>query len=947
MQRISLIENRKREPHGFLIPCSSLFVFSSAISLFSHLSAYTVSKRKWETEDVGQTANINVGLSEKDVLEARQNYGKNTLTKKKKEGFIKKLLHNLGDPVIKILLGALVINLIFMFKSQNYVECIGIGVSVLIATLISTLSECGSERAFSQLEAEGQNGKVRALRDGDVALIDTQDVVVGDILLISAGEGIAADGEVVFGEVFVDSSSMTGESREVRKRERRQSDNNDTTPASPYYLHRGSLVMSGEGKMRVTAVGDNTFLGGISSEIQEEKRESPLKMRLSKLAGQISRIGYIAAFVIAFIYLFNIFVIDSRFDTEIMRYKLTDISFVLSSLFGALTLGLTVIVVAVPEGLPMMIAVVLSSNVKKMIKDNVLVKKPVGIESAGSMNILFFDKTGTLTSGKMSVGEIYSGDGQRFDDIRRLEKCGGKIFDSYLCGAYINTQSAVGVDSDGKRCVVGGNSSERALLLAAMQSKKKKPLFSMMEKLEFDSSRKFSAAKSRIEGREILMIKGAPDVLMPHILHCMTVDGARVAADKKKIGDIYKSLADKGKRVILTAEADGKYASLDRLRRGVIPSLTLVSLVVLEDKIRSEAKTSVATLHGAGIQTVMITGDNLDTAKSIAESCKIIEDESHIALTSGQMAKMSDFELKNALPSLRVVARALPSDKSRLVRLASELGLVVGMTGDGINDAPALRAADVGFSMGSGTQVAREAGDIVILDDNLSSIVRAVHFGRNIFKSIRKFITLQLLMNFSAVGVSVICPFLGIDSPVTVVQMLWINIIMDTLGGLAFAGEAPLLSDMKEAPKKREEPILNGYMVNEILVQGMFTVALCITFLKTASIVSKFRYAPDNIYLLSAFFALFIFASVFNCFGCRTDRLKLFSGLSKNRGFTLIMSAVLVIQIAFIYLGGQVLRTVPLTARELILTLCISAAVIPAEMIRKALWRIFFGKRGY
>ena len=894
-----------------------------------------------------KTANISFGLTENEVVESRRNYGKNVLTKKKKEGFIKKLLHNLGDPVIKILLGALIINLIFMFKSRNFVECIGIGVSVLIATLISTLSECGSERAFLQLEAEGQRQRVRALRGGDVALIEVQDVVVGDILLISAGEGIVADGEVVFGEIFVDSSSMTGESREVRKRARRQGETSDVTPASPYYLHKGSLVMSGDCRMRVTAVGDGTFLGGISSEIQEEKRESPLKIRLSKLAGQISKLGYIAAFCIAFIYLFNIFVIDSRFDTDVIRYKLTDLEFVLSTLFSGLTLGLTVIVVAVPEGLPMMIAVVLSSNVKKMIKDNVLVKKPVGIESAGSMNILFFDKTGTLTSGKMSVGEIYSGDGQKFEDIQRLEKNGGKIFDAYLRGAYINTQSSIGLDSDGKRCVVGGNSSERALLSSALKSKRKKPVATVTEKLEFDSTRKFSAAIARVDGRDVLIIKGAPDVLLPYASHYMTSDGECVAVDKALIVRLYKSLADKGKRVILTAEADGRYIKLDRLRGGAIPRLTLIALAVLEDKIRGEAKSSISTLHSAGIQTVMITGDNLDTAKSIAESCKIIKGDGDVALTSGQMAKMSDFELKNILPSLRVVARALPSDKSRLVRLAGELGLVVGMTGDGINDAPALRAADVGFSMGSGTQVAREAGDIVILDDNLSSIVRAVHYGRNIFKSIRKFITLQLLMNFSAVGVSVICPFLGIDSPVTVVQMLWINIIMDTLGGLAFAGEAPLLSDMKEAPKKREEPILNGYMINGILVQGIFTVAMCIAFLKVAGITSKFRYAPDNIYLLSAFFALFIFSSVFNCFGCRTDRLRLFSGLSKNRGFVLIMSAVLIIQIAFIYLGGQVLRTVPLTFRELMLTLCISAAVIPAEMIRKILWRIFFGKRGY
>ena len=888
---------------------------------------------------------INIGLCESEVIESRQNYGKNTLTKKKKDSFIKKFLKNLGDPVIKILLGALIINLIFMFKSANYIECIGIGVSVLLATLISTLSECGSERAFLQLEAEGQNQKVRVIREGNTKMIDVCDVVVGDIVLISAGEGIIADGEVVDGEVFVNSSSMTGESREVKKRVRFANDALDTTPTSPYYLHKGSLVMSGDCKMRVTAVGDSTFLGGISAEIQEDKRESPLKIRLSKLAGQISKLGYIAAFFIAFIYLFNIFVIDSRFDTEIIKYKLTDISFVLSSLFGALTLGLTVIVVAVPEGLPMMIAVVLSSNVKKMIKDNVLVKKPVGIESAGSMNILFFDKTGTLTSGVMSVGEIYSGDGERYENISSLEKKGGKIFDAYVLGAQINTLASVGVDDSGKRCIVGGNSSERAILGSVVGAKKKRA--KEIEKMEFDSKRKMSAAKATVDGRERLMLKGAPDIILPYVFYYLTKDGALQSADKEKISDVYKTIANKGKRVILTAEADGKDIKIERIKKGMIPKLTLISLIVLEDKIRSEAGVSVKKLHAAGIQTVMITGDNLDTAKSIASRCSIIESKDDVALTSGQMAKMSDFELKGILSRLRVVARALPSDKSRLVRLSGELGLVVGMTGDGINDAPALRAADVGFSMGSGTQVAREAGDIVILDDNLSSIVRAVHYGRNIFKSIRKFITLQLLMNFSAVGVSVICPFLGIDSPVTVVQMLWINIIMDTLGGLAFAGEAPLKSDMLEAPKRREEPILNGYMVNEILLQGAFTIALCIAFLKIPNITSKFSYSPDNVYLLSAFFALFIFSSVFNCFGCRTDRLKLSSGLSKNRGFLFIMSAVMIIQIAFIYLGGQVLRTVPLTAKELLFTFLMSSLIIPAEIIRKLLWRAIFGKRGY
>jgi magnesium-transporting ATPase (P-type) len=294
-----------------------------------------------------------------------------------------------------------------------------------------------------------------------------------------------------------------------------------------------------------------------------------------------------------------------------------------------------------------------------------------------------------------------------------------------------------------------------------------------------------------------------------------------------------------------------------------------------------------------------------------------------------------------------VLARALPSDKSRLVRIAQEAGLVAGMTGDGINDAPALRRADIGFSMGCGTQVAKEAGDIIILDNNLASVAKAVLYGRNIFKSIRKFITLQLTMNFCAVGVSMIGPFIGVDAPVTVVQMLWINIIMDTLGGLAFAGERALPSCMKERPKRRDEPILNGYMINEIVFLGGFTVALLIAFLKLPQIVSKFRTAPDNIFLLTAFFALFIFSSVFNCFNARTDRLRLLAGIGGNRAFIFIMLSVLAVQLVFVYLGGSVLRTVPLNAGELLFTMLMSLLVFPAEFVRKLLWRFLSGRKGY
>jgi calcium-translocating P-type ATPase len=335
----------------------------------------------------------------------------------------------------------------------------------------------------------------------------------------------------------------------------------------------------------------------------------------------------------------------------------------------------------------------------------------------------------------------------------------------------------------------------------------------------------------------------------------------------------------------------------------------------------------------------MITGDNRDTAEHIARDCGIVGSPTDIVMASEELAAIDDRELERILPRLAVLSRALPTDKSRLVRVAQDKGLVVGMTGDGINDAPALKRADIGFAMGSGTGVAREAGDIIILDNNLSSIGKAVLYGRTIFKSIRKFITLQLTMNFCAVGISMIGPFIGYDSPVTVVQMLWINIIMDTLGGLAFAGEAALPSYMKEKPKRRDEPILNGYMIFQMIWSALFTVGLYVAFLCSPSILRHFRSSNDDIYILTAFFALFIFTSVFHCFNCRTDRLNVCAGLYKNRAFIVIISLVMIIQLAFVYLGGALLRTAPLLRGELLLTLALALSVIPAELLRKLILR--------
>ena len=710
------------------------------------------------------------------------------------------------------------------------------------------------------------------------------------------------------------------------------------TPTSKSAVFRGCTILSGEAEIEIFAVGEQTFLGKISDEVKIDTRESPLKVRLSKLAKQISVIGYIAAFLISLTYLFNVFIIDSGFEWLLFLQKVKDFHYLLEHLLHALMLGLTVIVMAVPEGLPMMIAVILSSNIKRMIKDNVLVRKPVGIEAAGSMNILFTDKTGTITEGKMSVEEIICSNLKSYKNFKSLKTDAPKLAELYIQNSYFNTLSTI---SD--RSVLGGNATEKALSESILNSLSAYELqrFTVLEKLPFDSTNKYSAVKI-INKNPITLIKGAPEKLLPFCKYAYSEKGNKISFSSvsTELLKLTTKLTSEGKRIVWLAEAE----DMPREKQSV---LTFICAIILTDKIRDEAKLATTMLKDAGIGVVMITGDNKQTAEHIARECGIINSSRNLILDSSELSSLNDEEIKKRLPSLAVVSRALPQDKSRLVRISQEAGLVVGMTGDGINDAPALKRADIGFAMGSGTSVAKEAGDIIIIDNNLSSIAKAVLYGRTIFKSIRKFITLQLTMNFCAVGISMIGPFIGFDSPVTVVQMLWINIIMDTLGGLAFAGEAPNFDYMKEKPKKREEPILNKYMISQIALSGIFTVGLFITFLTSPSITAKFRTSPDNSYLLSAFFALFIFASVFHCFNTRTDKIFLLNKLSKNKPFILIMLLILTVQILFIYLGGSVLRTVPLTLDELKITLILALSVFPADLLRKLFLRIIGKNRGF
>lgn len=559
-----------------------------------------------------------------------------------------------------------------------------------------------------------------------------------------------------------------------------------------------------------------------------------------------------------------------------------------------------------------------------MLKSNVLIRKLVGIETAGSLNILFTDKTGTLTKGNLELVNIYLGNNQEFTNYLQLSKY-PKYEELFTTSVIYNNQ---GVFDREENKVIGGNITDKALL--NFVKKEKNPNVKTIDKIPFDSKNKYSITLINNQNKKQKLIKGAYEKILKYCTYYYDEHGNRqLLKNKEQLEKRIDQMTKRGMRALALAISED-YSVLNSLR-----SSTLVAIVLVKDEIRKEAKQGINLINNAGIQTVMITGDNKNTAYSIAKEVGIVKDNNDLILTSDEISKLTDDQLKEILPNVKVISRALPTDKARLVTLAKELDLVVGMTGDGVNDAIALKKADVGFAMGSGTEVAKEASDIVILDNNINSIANAVLFGRSIFKSIRKFIVFQLTVNFCAVFISIVGPFIGIEYPVTVIQMLWINMVMDTLAGLAFSYEPPLEEYMSEPPKKKNEHIINSYMLNEIIVMGVYCSVLYILFLTQNPFKNIYRLGIDNEYLLTGFFTLFIFTAIFNSFNARTYRINILSNIFKNRVFILVITMIIVIQLYLIYYGGSLFRTNGLSLYELFMTIFISFSVIPIDFLRK------------
>ena len=851
------------------------------------------------------------GLNDKEVVESRKKYGNNEISIGNRNGFFRLFLESLGDPIIKILLIALAVKTVFLFADFDWYETIGIVVSIIISSFISSISEYGSSLSFEKLMVDSSKINCRVMRNGIKKEIFIDDIVVGDILVLDSGDKIGADGVIVSGSVDVDESAFNGESSSVKK------EIND-------FVYRGCVVYHGHALVRIVKVGNNTYYGRMAMELGEGNESSPLKERLSSLAIILSKIGYFCAFLVSISYLFNKIIVSNSFNLGKIIMTFGDTSLLFAYLLHALTLGVTIVVVSVPEGLPMMVTLVLSSNMKRMLKNNVLVRKMVGIETAGSLNILFTDKTGTLTKGRLEVLGFLLGSGKRCGSFLEVSEKFRRVFiDCLSC----NNESVINSDSNE---VIGGNITDKAIM--EFISCNKRNDIKIVNRVLFDSKNKYSMVIVEDKNKYYRYFKGAYEILFNKCDRYLNEDGyKKLILHRDVIDREIKRITGCGIRVLCVCYGDGRNKDLS--------NLILLGFLLIRDDVREESASGIEIIKDAGIQVVMITGDYKDTAKSIASEVGILKNNNDIILTSDELNKLSDEEVKRILPNLRVVARAMPDDKSRLVNVAKDMNLVVGMTGDGVNDAVALKKADVGFAMGSGTEVAKEASDIVILDDNILSIERAILYGRTIFKSIRKFIVFQLTVNFCAVSVSIIGPFIGIQSPVTIIQMLWINMVMDTLAGIAFSYEPALLEYMKELPKKRNEAIINSYMFNEIVVGGIYSSFLCILFLKSSFIKGLFRYSSSDKYIMTAFFGLFIFISIFNSFNARTIRLNIFADIIRNKMFLIVIFFVGIIQIIMIYYGGNLFRTVGLTWNEFLVMFLISISVIPFDMIRKYIWK--------
>lgn len=866
--------------------------------------------------------NRRIGLTDEQVKQSREQHGKNVLTPPQRTSLWKLYLDKYRDPIIQILLVAAFVSLILAFIEKNFMETIGIFVAVFLATTVGFYFERDAAKKFNLLTALSEEQPVKVRRNGKVMEIPRHDVVVGDIVLVEVGDEVPADGElIVCNDLQINESALTGEPVAEKSLE---GGGDGAYPRN--VILRSTMVMNGRGEFVVTAVGDATEIGKVAKKSTEQTSvETPLHMQLDKLAKMISKVGSVVSVAAFFIFLIHDILTNPAWGGK-------DYFYMAEIVLKYFMMAVTLIVMAVPEGLPMAITLSLALNMRRMLKSNNLVRKLHACETMGAVTVICTDKTGTLTQNKMQVSalELKQGDGALLDTAIALNST-----------AELN---------DGKPI---GNPTESALLLwLDAQGKDYEELrkqVNVLKQLPFSTERKMMATLAEVDGETYLFVKGAPEIVMKK---CIIEDRMlRQSAEEldewqhkamRTLAFAYKKIEASIMRTSRTSTAE-VVALLDA------NDLQLQAIAAIADPIRPDVPAAVQECRHAGIEVKVVTGDTAATALEIGKQIGVFEDEpenigadgsltslDQQMITGEQWEALSDEEAYERAKDIRVMSRARPTDKQRLVAMLQKRGEVVAVTGDGTNDAPALHYAHVGLSLGSGTSVAKEASDMTLLDDSFKSIANAVMWGRSLYRNLQRFLFFQLVVNVAALLLVLGGSVIGTEMPLTVTQILWVNLIMDTFAALALASLPPSHEVMKDKSRKASDFIINKSIGFGILFCGIVFFLVMFALLVYCERRGK---GGVDVHELTMFFTTFVMIQFWNLFNAKAlmSHHTAFRHFLKDKGMILVLVQVLVGQWIIVTFGGEMFRTTPLSLHEWLLIIGSTSVVLWAG----ELWRTF------
>ena len=879
-------------------------------------------KEKYIYSEMDIDKNKRIGLTDEQVKQSREQHGKNVLTPPQRTSLWKLYLDKYRDPIIQILLVAAFVSLILAFIEKNFMETIGIFVAVFLATTVGFYFERDAAKKFNLLTALSEEQPVKVRRNGKVMEIPRHDVVVGDVVLVEVGDEVPADGElIVCNDLQINESTLTGEPVTEKSLE---GGGDGAYPRN--IILRSTMVMNGRGEFVVTAVGDATEIGKVAKKSTEQTSvETPLHMQLDKLAKMISKVGSVVSVAAFFIFLIHDILTNPAWGGK-------DYFYMAEIVLKYFMMAVTLIVMAVPEGLPMAITLSLALNMRRMLKSNNLVRKLHACETMGAVTVICTDKTGTLTQNKMQVSALEL-----------------KLGDEALLDTAIALNSTAELN-DGKPI---GNPTESALLLwLHAQGKNYEELrkqVNVLKQLPFSTERKMMATLAEVDGETYLFVKGAPEIVMKKCIIEDRMQRQSVEELDEWQHKAMRTLAFAYKKIEASIMRTSRTSTAEVVALLDANDLQLQAIAAIADPIRPDVPAAVQECRHAGIEVKVVTGDTAATALEIGKQIGVFEDEpenigadgsltslDQQMITGEQWEALSDEEAYERAKDIRVMSRARPTDKQRLVAMLQKRGEVVAVTGDGTNDAPALHYAHVGLSLGSGTSVAKEASDMTLLDDSFKSIANAVMWGRSLYRNLQRFLFFQLVVNVVALLLVLGGSVIGTEMPLTVTQILWVNLIMDTFAALALASLPPSHEVMKDKPRKASDFIINKSIGFGILFCGIVFFLVMFALLVYCERRGK---GGVDVHELTMFFTTFVMIQFWNLFNAKAlmSHHTAFRHFLKDKGMILVLVLVLVGQWIIVTFGGEMFRTTPLSLHEWLLIIGSTSVVLWAG----ELWRTF------